>query len=85
MFMSKSKFDRFADKEVRIKNKIAMIEKQAKEDIDAVNKAARSQIEVIKTVSSAKVTSLKSMLDITTRYKNAEHDHVVQMEKPEKK
>lgn len=85
MFGFKSKFDRYADREVSLKNKIALIEKEQKEDIDAINKQAKSEIENIKVTAAAKIAALKSKLDLTTRYKNAEHDHVVQMEKPDKK
>lgn len=77
MFMLKSRYDRLAEKEEALKLKIATVEKEEKEDILEVNANAKSAIEEIKLEAAKKVKSLKSKLDLITRLKQAEHDHVV--------
>ena len=99
MWFLKSKFDRLSAKEVKLQNMIAAEEKDAKDEVDNINKTAKAEIEAVKSKSAERLKAeieavksksaerlkaLKSKLDLVTRHKNAEHDHVVSEQKQSK-
>lgn len=84
MWFLKSKFDRLSAKEVKLQNMIAAEEKDAKDKVDNINKTAKAEIEAVKSKSAERLKALKSKLDLVTRHKNAEHDHVVSEQKQSK-